>query len=90
MKWAMIAIGFLSTLATSAIAQSNRLNPITDYALISKVIHTMDEAGIAIVHDYGVQGLGAEEGFQIFIDLEEVGEMSLRLQGSYYWNYALV
>ncbi|MCR9089306.1 MAG: amidohydrolase [Rhodobacteraceae bacterium] len=59
-----------------------------DYAAegVAEWLPKFSEAGITTVHDYGVQGLGAEEGFQIFVDLEDAGEMPLRLQGSFYWN----
>ncbi|MGI9402707.1 MAG: amidohydrolase [Rhizobiaceae bacterium] len=59
-----------------------------DYAAegVAEWLPKFSEAGITTVHDYGVQGLGAEEGFQIFIDLEKADEMPLRLQGSFYWN----
>ncbi len=59
-----------------------------DYAAegVSEWLPKFSEAGITTVHDYGVQGLGAEEGFQIFTDLEKAGKLPIRLQGSFYWN----
>nr|WP_319385851.1 amidohydrolase [uncultured Roseibium sp.] len=59
-----------------------------DYAAegVAEWLPKFSEAGITTVHDFGVQGLGAEEGFQIFADLEEAGAMPVRLQGSFYWN----
>ncbi|WP_422376611.1 amidohydrolase [Roseibium sp.] len=59
-----------------------------DYAAegVAEWLPKFSEAGITTVHDYGVQGLGAEEGFKIFVDLEKAGKMPLRLQGAFYWN----
>lgn len=43
-------------------------------------------AGITTAHDYGIQGLGMEEGFQLMTDLAEAGDLPIRVQGNFYWN----
>ncbi|MEP1573913.1 amidohydrolase [Roseibium album] len=43
-------------------------------------------AGITTAHDYGIQGLGMEEGFQMMTDLAEAGDLPIRVQGNFYWN----
>lgn len=43
-------------------------------------------AGLTSVHDYGIQGLSMDEGFQMFKDLETAGKLPLRVLGVYYWN----
>jgi predicted amidohydrolase YtcJ len=43
-------------------------------------------AGITTVHDMGIQGMTEEDGFQMFTDLAEAGDLPLRLRGVYYWN----
>ncbi|MES0827710.1 amidohydrolase [Ruegeria sp. SCP11] len=55
MKLMMITIGLLTSLATNSVAQTARLNPTTDYALINGVIHTMDEAG-TVAEAIGIKG----------------------------------
>ncbi len=55
MKWMMITIGLLTSLATNSVAQTARLNPTTDYALINGEIHTMDEAG-TVAEAIGIKG----------------------------------
>ncbi|WP_170386876.1 amidohydrolase [Ruegeria atlantica] len=43
-------------------------------------------AGITTAHDYGIQGLGQDEGFQLMTDLAASGELPIRVQGNFYWN----
>ncbi|MEM9633109.1 MAG: amidohydrolase family protein [Pseudomonadota bacterium] len=43
-------------------------------------------AGITTAHDYGIQGLGMEEGFQMMTNLAEAGDLPIRVQGNFYWN----
>ena len=43
-------------------------------------------AGITGVQDMGIQGMTQPEGFQMFTDIAEAGELPLRLRGVYYWN----
>lgn len=43
-------------------------------------------AGVTAVHDYGIMGIGMEEGFQLYNDLEKAGELPIRVVGTYYWN----
>ncbi len=43
-------------------------------------------AGITTAHDYGVQGLGQDEGFQMMLDIAAAGDLPIRVQGNFYWN----
>ena len=43
-------------------------------------------AGITAVQDLGIQGMTQPDGFQMFTDIAEAGELPLRVQGVYYWN----
>lgn len=43
-------------------------------------------AGLTAAHDYGIMGIGMDEGFQLYLDLEKAGDLPLRIAGTYYWN----
>ena len=43
-------------------------------------------AGVTSIQDLGLGGLSEDEGFQMFLDFEKAGELSMRVQSSYYWN----
>ncbi len=43
-------------------------------------------AGITSVHDFGIQGLSTDDGFQMFQAIEAEGNLPFRMQGVYYWN----
>lgn len=43
-------------------------------------------AGITTVHDLGVQGYGQPEGYEVVADIAKDGDLTIRVQGTYYWN----
>jgi len=43
-------------------------------------------AGVTSVQDLGFQGMSQEEGYQFFAELEENGQLPLRMEAVYYWN----
>lgn len=44
------------------------------------------QSGLTAAHDYGIMGIGMEEGFQLYNDLEKSGKLPIRIVGTYYWN----
>jgi predicted amidohydrolase YtcJ len=46
----------------------------------------MSAYGITAALDAGIQGMGQDEGFQMYLELEKQGVLPLRVIGSYYWN----
>jgi predicted amidohydrolase YtcJ len=38
------------------------------------------------VHDFGITGISAEQGLQLYTDLAAAGQLPMRVQASYYWN----
>ena len=45
-------------------------------------------AGLTTMQDLGTGGLPEDEYFSLFTEMEEAGELTVRLQSSYYWNDA--
>lgn len=45
-------------------------------------------AGITTMQDLGTGGLPEDEYFSIFTEMEKAGELTVRMQSSYYWNNA--
>lgn len=43
-------------------------------------------AGLTTMQDLGLGGIPEDEFFDVFVELEESGELSIRVQGSFYWN----
>ncbi len=53
---------------------------------VAEWLPKMSAAGITALADYGIQGIGMEEGFQMLKDLEAEGKLPMRVLGVYYWN----
>ena len=73
-------------------AQMQVLSALVDVDLdfikagVEEWLPRISEAGITAVADYGIQGIGQDEGFQLFKDLEVAGQLPVRVVGVYYWN----
>ena len=73
-------------------AQLQTLGAITDvnFDYISKGarawLKKFPAAGVTSIQDLGLGGLSEDEGFQMFLDFEKAGELTMRVQSSYYWN----
>jgi predicted amidohydrolase YtcJ len=67
----------------------NALQPQTSASIGSafkKLLPDFPAAGVTAVFDAGIQGIPAEDGFSLYMDLEKNDELPIRIVGSYYHN----
>ena len=67
----------------------NALQPQTTASIgnaFKKLLPNFPAAGVTAVFDAGIQGISAEDGFRLYMDLEKKGELPIRIVGSYYHN----
>jgi len=63
-----------------------------EYALqgLQEWLPKLSAAGVTTAYDFGITGLPQEEGFALYIALEDAGKLPMRVLGVQYWNDASV